>query len=68
MINYFTNTFANNNNFEGDSKINVCLYLFSLYERGVIWMVEAWFNSLTRVSNVEPVSYEIEWSFSFLDF
>ena len=30
---------------------------FALYERGVIRMAEACFNSLTRVSNVEPVAY-----------
>ena len=36
--------------------------------RGVSRVVEACFNRLIRVRNVEPFAYEDEWSFSLLGF
>ena len=36
--------------------------------RGISRVVEACFNRLTRMSNVEPFANEDEWSFSFLSF
>ena len=60
MTDYLTNYSPKTNNFKGDSRIYICLYVHFLYERGVIRMVEACFNSLTRQSNVEPVTYEVE--------
>ena len=36
--------------------------------KGVSRVVEAYFNRLTRVSNVEPFAYEDGWSFSLLCF
>ena len=60
MTDYLTNFSANNNNLKEDSRIYVCLYVYSLYEIGVIRMVEFSFNSLTMVSNVEPITYKFE--------